>query len=278
MYIAIDIGGTNIRIASFDPKTHKLLSKTSFEVHKDFENAIQVIVNEIRQISKNNRIQGIGIAAPGLIDKENGVIKDSSNLPTWNNKPIKDVLEKEFKTDVRIDNDMAVAAIGEYLFGFGKDEESFIYIIWGTGFGGAYVRKIGEQIQVLQLELGHQILVWDGLLCGCKQKGCAEAYLGGGYAEKAYGSKFSNETSNEIWNKVTEKAGHALINTINHLPVNLMVFGGGVVNKQNHLTDRVKKIVSENMTTYPTPDMKLSKLGEDGGLYGGVGLFLVDTI
>lgn len=268
MYLAIDIGGTNIRIASLDEKENIISNKISFSVEKEFESGMSKIIEETNKIADGRKIEGIGIAALGTVNANLGVIEDSANLSSWNNKPIKNYLEGKLHTRVEIENDVLVAGLGEKMFGYGKDIEEFLFIILGTGFGGAIISERTSY----SLDLGHQILVWNGELCNCKQKGCAEVYVGGKNAQRIYGAQFSDKTSNEVWDEVSQKVGHALINTINHLPVPLIVFGGGVISKQPHLIERTRKIVKENMTTYPVPEMKLSRLGEDAGLYGGFAL------
>ncbi|OGK24201.1 hypothetical protein A3A46_01875 [Candidatus Roizmanbacteria bacterium RIFCSPLOWO2_01_FULL_37_13] len=61
-------------------------------------------------------------------------------------------------------------------------------------------------------------------------------------------------------------------------PIKLIVFGGGVINKQEHLLWRIKKVLDKKMTLFKTPVLTLAKHGENNALYGGVGLFLAERI
>ncbi len=228
MYLGIDIGGSNVRIGEFDSKTSgKLSNIVAFEVDKDFEKAIKKIIQEIRGISKSKKIDGIGIALPGLVNTEKGYIESSANLRSWQKKPIKTILEKEFNTKLFVKHDVAVAAIGEAFFGFGKNVNKFIYFIWGTGFGGAFVEKVDSKLRITSFEPGHQIIDWNGIDCPCGQKGCVEAYIGGRSSEKYYGKPLSEIKDNKTWNDISERAAHAILNTLKHYETNLIIFGGG---------------------------------------------------
>jgi glucokinase len=271
MYVAIDVGGTNIRIASFD-SSNNLLKKELFKVEQDFDSAMQKIVETIKDISQGERIEGIGAALPGTVDIEKGYIEDSSNLPGWNKKPFVEVLQKEFDTKVEIENDVAVAAMGEAEYGSAKGRNKFVYIAWGTGVGGAYVEKVKGILRVLPTEVGHQIIEWNGRLCACGQKGCAEAYIGGVATEKQYGKPLSEIKDEKIWDEIALKASQMIINTTNFFPVDLIVFSGGVINNQKHLLEKIKQIVDKELKAFPVPEMTFAKFGDDTTLYGGLTL------
>ncbi|OGK24202.1 hypothetical protein A3A46_01880 [Candidatus Roizmanbacteria bacterium RIFCSPLOWO2_01_FULL_37_13] len=188
MYLGIDIGGTNIRIGAFEKSNpSELKGVSNFEVSQDFNLAIKNIIAQIKKSTQGKKIYGIGVGAPGLINRKEGHIEKSANLPKWQKKPIGKILEKEFNTEVKVENDVAVAATGKALYGHGKSVSKFIYLIWGTGFGGAVVEKINGKLKITSIEPGHQILDWNGIDCACGQKGCLEPYIGGRATEKHYG-------------------------------------------------------------------------------------------
>lgn len=276
MYLGIDIGGTNVRIATFNSKDSiKPSELVNFSVSKDFNEAMTKIIEEIKNFSKNQKINGIGVGLPGIINSEEGFIIRSANLGGWEKKPFGKVLSDEFKTRVIVSHDVAAAAIGEAIFGYGRKLQNFIYLIWGTGFGGTFVERVGDKLRFSSFETGHQIIDWNGIQCVCGQKGCAEAYIGGAAAERYYGKPLSEVTEGKIWNEIAQKAAHAILNSIKHYPTGTIIFGGGVISKQEHLVGRISKIVEERINIHKAPDIKLGKLGEKSALYGGLGLFLI---
>ena len=143
MYIGIDIGASNIRVGLFgDGSSIKLLGIKSFSVDNDFDASIQGIISAIKELVPDGNVSGIGSTLNGIVDTKKGLIKDCANVKGWIGKPFAETLRKEFNTDVKVDNDMVVAAIGEYLYGAGKGLDTFMYVVWGTGFGAAFVEKI----------------------------------------------------------------------------------------------------------------------------------------
>lgn len=277
MYIGIDIGASNIRVGLFDSSI-KLSNTKSFTVDNDFDKSIQNIISAIRELTSNEKLLGIGSTLNGIVDTKKGLIKDCANLKGWVGKPFAETLKKEFNCEVKVNNDMVIAALGESLYGQGKGLEKFMYVVWGTGFGAAFVEKIGNGVKVSQIEAGHQIIIWGGRDCLCGKKGCPETYIGGKGAEQLYGKPLGEIIDENIWNEIAQHAAHALMNTLYHYPTNLLVLGGGVISKQQHLLSKVEKIIKETMTLFEPPELKMSSLGEDVGMYGTVGLFFVNLL
>ena len=88
MYIAIDVGGTNIRIALVDLSGKESIIKLeSHRVPQDYSTGIEGLSEHIAALSKGKDIQGIGACFPGIID-ENEMATIANNLPDWTMKPI----------------------------------------------------------------------------------------------------------------------------------------------------------------------------------------------
>ncbi len=277
MYIGIDIGGTNIRIASFKGKKADKISVIKiFRVTKDFETSIGNIMSTIKIISKGSKIDGIGLVIAGVIDTKKKIIVKSSNLPLWEYKPLGRALESEFKTKVILENDAVAPAVCEALFGHAVKFDKFIYIIWGTGIGGSYLENDNKRLLIHCMEPGHQIINRLGVKCSCGQQGCLEAYIGGNSLSKKYGDKFYQKLSDKEWDEVCNYTAQGMLNTLLHFPVQLFVFGGGVVLNKPELLTKVSEIMKENNKIYPMPELKTLKFGDKSPLYGAVGLFFIN--
>jgi glucokinase-like ROK family protein len=85
--------------------------------------------------ARNLRILGLGLAIPGMVDVKEGVLVLAPNL-NWRNVPLRKICEEDTGLPVFVDNDANAAAIGEHLFGVGKQIRDFIFIYAGTGIGG----------------------------------------------------------------------------------------------------------------------------------------------
>ncbi|SHJ94307.1 ROK family protein [Tepidibacter formicigenes] len=193
LYCAIDLGGTKINIGIMT-KNGEVLDdiKILTEVEKGPENAIKNIKNAIYELLKKlnlkkEDLKGIGIGSPGPLDSERGVIIESANLKGWKNVEIVKNLSGDFKNiPIKLENDGNAAALGEYLFGFGKGSRNFIYITVSTGVGGGAVidGKLQKGGNSNAFEVGHTIISINGPKCNCGNNGCLEAFASGTAIER----------------------------------------------------------------------------------------------
>ena len=136
--IGIDLGGTNVRaglvkegkLAELDARPIHSQGSTG-EVLADLYAAIDAVAT--------SRIRGIGIGVPSLVQQESGTILDTTNIPSWKKVPLRRLLEKRYGVPVRIDNDANCFALGERLFGAGRDCENFVGLVLGTGMGAGII-------------------------------------------------------------------------------------------------------------------------------------------
>lgn len=280
MYIGVDIGGTNVRIGLFAQKedTIRLISSVNFPVQQDFDQGVGQIVAHIQTLASDKRIEGIGISLPGSLD-DNGVIIGSANLRRWIGRPLRSPLQTAFGVPVRIAHDVAVSAIGEALYGMGKGADRFVYVIWGTGFGGALVERLDGKFHTTSFEAGHYSLDLVGDTCPCGQRGCPELIIGGGSLNKRVGGKWEGiDEKNPLWDDVVPVASQVIQNIIMFHPASRIIFGGGLILKRPFLLDRIAPQVAKNVTLFPMPKLVLSNLGENTGIYGAVGLFFCEQI
>jgi len=138
----------------------------------------QVMLHEDHQLKK---FLGIAIAFPGMLNKYEGTVKRAVNLgKQWNDFALKAVLAQEFKIPVFIETNPKVAALGEKWFGAGTSCENLIYINMGEGISAGII--MGESIlqgsQGYAGQIGHTVMVEQGSLCNCGNRGCLETICG----------------------------------------------------------------------------------------------------
>ena len=280
MYIAIDVGGTNMRIALMDiAKEANIVKMESHRVNQDYSTGIEEMSGHIMALSDGQDIQGIGACFPGIVD-ENGFVMNPNNLPDWGMKPIKETLEKRFNVPVKVIHDVQGAAIGEALYGIARGRDRFVYFIWGPGIGGGDVKRIDDKRYFMfSFENGHHIMEWGGKQCNCGQKGCPEAYLGGDQLREYFGADMGEISDDDPrWDEIVQKAAQVVLNTLIFHPVDLFVFSGGVITKRPFLLERIKPIMRDRLAMFPMPEMVLSEKGELSGLYGCAGSFLIEMV
>lgn len=274
MYIAIDIGGTNIRVATAETLgTPSFAEIRKFQVENDYDRDLMLIARSVRDMVRRRPIDGIGCCFAGPISEERTAILGSPNIPDWIGKPFVNDLSHEFGCEVLLENDAACAALGEAVYGQGKKRD-FLFLIWGTGFGGTSVTQTGDDIELRPMEAGHTILEWNSeRICGCGQVGCAEAYLGGVNIQK-YGGKSAEDLTEKEWEPIYEHMAHAVINVLatNYKP--FIIFGGGIaVNQKHRLANNIEQVLRQRIKIFPAPTLLITEHADSIGLLGCLALF-----
>lgn len=138
MRLAIDLGGTNIRIAQVE--NGRCLNKASVACPAQ-QDASTVLERLFRLISgmMNPGVDGIGIGVPSIVDPENGIVYDAVNISSWKKVCLKKALEERFNVAVAVNNDSNCFALGENLFGEGKAYANMVGVTIGTGIGAGVI-------------------------------------------------------------------------------------------------------------------------------------------
>ncbi len=280
MYIAVDVGGTNLRIALVDLAGEgRIVEQSSHRVLQEYSAGLDQLIGCIADLAEGQPLEGIGACFPGIID-ENDMITTANNLPDWAMKPIKPALEAHFGVPVKLLHDAQGAAIGEALYGAGRGRERFVYFIWGTGIGAADVKRVDPgRYFMFSFENGHHIMEWEGKPCNCGQRGCPEAYLGGDMLGGWFGREIRQVADDDPrWDFVVEKAAQLVLNTLIFHPVDLIVFNGGVINNRPFLLERIRPVMEKRLVLFPMPQMVLAQHGDNAALFGCAGVFQIDLI
>ncbi len=183
--LGIDLGGTKTLAAVVDISTGEVLSsarkRTHAEKGQDFvsQRTIELATTAITdaKLPDGAEIMAVGVGAAGQIDRKNGIVVDAPNLGV-HDMHLGDILNKQFGKTVYVGNDVEVAALGEALYGAGKDYGNFVCIFVGTGIGSGIVQngKMYTGLSGTAGEVGHMTLQAGGRICGCGSLGCLEAY------------------------------------------------------------------------------------------------------
>ena len=182
-----DFGGTKMRVAVLSP-SNKIVGRAEGKTKnvatpKAGVERIVALVNEAfeaaRQQYPDAQLAGLGLAVPGPVNPEKGVIHELPNIG-WKNVPIAKFMEKAIGAPVAVINDVDAGIFGEYHFGAARGARTAVGVFPGTGIGGGAVINgallLGPGISCM--EIGHFPVMRDGPLCGCGQRGCLEAVAG----------------------------------------------------------------------------------------------------
>ena len=307
--IGIDVGGTNVKIALVD-KSGKIIYSNSVPTYAKmgYEYTVNNIKQAIKDLMKETNttakdIDGIGFDFPGQVDYKTGVVKLAPNIPGWVNVPIAQMIEEEFHIPTRIDNDVRCAALGEMKFGAGQGCENFVCITVGTGIGSGLVVN-GQLVRGASNaagEIGHiKLQMKDGLICGCGDTGCLEAYASGpsivamaqDYIKGGKSTKFREMAAAEggeitpymvakaaeagdpvakrIFAIVGEYIGIGMTSVINLLNPEKVIIGGGVAEAGDLLLDPIRKTIKERAMVVAGSAVEIvpAQLGNSAGVIG----------
>uniref|UniRef100_A0A1D5Q9K1 Bifunctional UDP-N-acetylglucosamine 2-epimerase/N-acetylmannosamine kinase n=2 Tax=Macaca TaxID=9539 RepID=A0A1D5Q9K1_MACMU len=184
--LAVDLGGTNLRVAIVSMKGEIVKKYTQFNP-KTYEERINLILQmcveaAAEAVKLNCRILGVGISTGGRVNPREGIVLHSTKLiQEWNSVDLRTPLSDTLHLPVWVDNDGNCAALAERKFGQGKGLENFVTLITGTGIGGGIIHQheLIHGSSFCAAELGHLVVSLDGPDCSCGSHGCIEAYASG---------------------------------------------------------------------------------------------------
>lgn len=180
--IAVDIGGTQMRAASYAPDKLKPIKQKKIATLASEPGGLERLTRVIEEVWPNgDNVTAIGLASPGPLDPHTGYLLAPPNNPEWRNFPLAPSVSKHFGVQAFLDNDANLAALGEYRFGAGKGHHDVLYITVSTGIGAGVIiqDRLLQGFHGLAAELGHSIVDPDGPLCSCGFNGHLEAYSSG---------------------------------------------------------------------------------------------------
>jgi len=271
MYISVDLGGTNTRVAS----SKDLKNIISVErVHTEQNVALEkkVILDAIGKLSAGEKIERTCIGIPGMVNKKNRKFNKIPNVPSLTGLSYEELFNSQIDPGVlMVENDAALAGLGEAVLGAGKNYDVVAYLTLGTGVGG--VRISGKMLDAHQnySEPGHMIIQAEGhLFKPCGQHGCLESYISGSAFRQIYGISPSECVDQNIWDEYAQKLALGIINVLAMWGPDVVILGGSISNKfEEYFKDPLMDKLSHH-ELFTIPPVVKSALGDDSGIYGGL--------
>ena len=294
----IDLGGTKIEGAILDAPSNPRVTfreRIPTEAFRGYEHMVSQITRMFRKMSESvgYTAQRVGIATPGTLDPQLGVMKNC-NTTALNGRPLKKDLENALGAEILMANDANCFALAETRLGVVKElfpHAPVVFgVIMGTGVGGGLVVN-GEVINGLQGiggEWGHNFLDASGGPCYCGKTGCVEKVLSGPALESFYQMRSgtrktmqaivsdagADPAARETLERLTRFFGQAISVIINIVDPHVIVIGGGLGNIDLIYTegvDHIRKNIFNNRVETP---IVRPVLGDSAGVFGAA--FLMD--
>lgn len=302
--IAVDLGGTNIRVAVID-RQGNMSHKSRIPTHaSDGPDAvigrIAQLINQVVNEAQLDDDIPVGVASPGPLNPRTGVVHYTPNLPGWRDVPLIDTLAGQINRPATLANDGNAATLGEARFGSARGVRNLVYLALGTGIGGGVITEgvLVDGKNGLGAEIGHTLVSVDGPRCTCGAVGCLEAYASGWAiqfeAERvcttadgdtmkrlaeggtvhagvvAEAARQGDPAAQFILNRAGRALGAAIGSFINMFDPEMVVIGGGVAALGELLIGPARDVVA-GYSFYDMRkgvDITYSSLGGDTGVYG----------
>lgn len=136
--IGVDLGATKVSLGKVKSGRISKHISAAVSARGSQKQVLGEIIRAMERISDRN-VAGIGIGVPSVVDVEKGIVYDVQNIPSWKKVPLKEVLEKQFRRPVFINNDANCFAVGEKYFGKGKIFRHFVGVTLGSGLGAGII-------------------------------------------------------------------------------------------------------------------------------------------
>jgi predicted NBD/HSP70 family sugar kinase len=300
---SIEIEVNQIKIVMFDLEIKVITNSIIPITYKDdYKKTLEQVFFEMDKMREEKNLKldnllGTGVAVPGLIDKEKGILEFAPNLG-WKNVYISKIFKDKFNLPVILDNEAKAAAIGEREFIYPKmDNMVFVSINEGIGCGVILNGELYRGASGNAGEFGHIIIDTNGPLCHCGNKGCWETLASESYIVNRY-LKLSNSNKEltkkeiyqlgkngdkkviEIFNEAGRNIGIGLVNIVNGLSPELLVIGGGIVGIKDYVYDEIIKKLEESAlsVSYKKVEIKFSELAGLAAVYGMADLIINERI
>lgn len=286
--IAVDIGGTNLKGAIVD-NTGRAVASRSVGVGRSGEESIQRIIELLQGLRRQTelagqRVVGIGVVTPGMVDAEHGIVRYASTLD-WTDVPLGPILSAELGVPVEVGHDVRSAGLAESLFGASAGVADSVLVAIGTGVAASIISSGHAVVGAVTTagELGHIPAIPDGEDCTCGQRGCLEVYLSGAGLARRYAS-FGGDPAldaaaistrlghDDIADRVWADGVWALALGLKSVTLlfdpEVVVLAGGVSRAGATLVDPVAAALQESLVWRAAPEIRLSQLGTSGGRIG----------
>jgi glucokinase len=186
--VGVDLGGTNIVAGAMTADGSRHLAMRSIPTNASVgdegvaERMIALVEGVIRDtIEQANATRrdfiGIGIGAPGPLDREQGIVLVAPNLG-WKDFPLRQRIQDRLHLPTTLDNDANCATFGEWWQGAARGGRNVVGITIGTGIGGGLILNgaLYHGSSDMAGEVGHTTIDLNGRHCKCGNYGCLEAY------------------------------------------------------------------------------------------------------
>ena len=298
--IGIDVGGTQVRVALVEQG--RLLRRAAMAT--DVAGGPAAVMQQICALAREvcgpqdqERVATVGVAAPGPLDSDTGIVLHIPTLPGWEDFPLRSALAAALGRPVTMENDGIAAAYGEWKFGAGQGLRHLVYVTISTGIGGGIVvdGRLMRGHRGMAGHVGHLRMSNEGPQCSCGAQGCFEASASGSAFDKkaratalanpdswlgrtqgpigtgdiAQGARAGDRLCMDLIKAHASLLGTGFASLIHLYSPQCIIMGGGVSKAFDLLEPGIHQAIArEAMQAFRNVTVIQAKLGDNSGLIG----------
>lgn len=280
--LVFDIGGTSIKHGICIEDALVQIEETPTNAKLGGRHVVEAVIS---LIEKETDYDAIGISTAGQVNADTGsIIYANSNIPNYTGMQIRKELEERFHVPVMVENDVNSAAMGEAIYGAGKDYDDFLCLTYGTGVGGAIIqnKQIYHGSSFSAAEFGaivthseekiHQKDFFDG----CYERYASTTAL----VQKAKAYRSDLENGRKIFEHLDDPEVQKILDrwvdeimlglsSLTHIfNPSCIILGGGIMVQPLIMEKIQEKIPKYIMPSFSHVTLKSASLGNTAGLLG----------
>jgi glucokinase len=305
--IGVDLGGSNLRAASFRDGETTPTGHVREPVGDD--RSPQAIVERVAQVIESlagdEREVAVGVGIAAMLRDREGTVANSPHL-RWSDVPFGALIRARLpRFSLGVYNDVNAVTWGETMAGAARGYRDVLAVYVGTGIGGGLVcdGRLVEGARNCAGEIGHVKVAWGEVAapCMCGSRGCVEAYVGGSYVDRRVALELGgtkpkarsratffarggavtpshvdqaaadgDDWALELWTELAALLAIAIGNALAITNPKCLVLGGGLLARTPTLYELV---VTALAVAAPAPSLEglvilPAELGDDAGIVG----------
>jgi len=213
---------------------------------------------------QKEKLLGIGITAPGVLDVASGYLLSPPNFPGWHDLGVCDFFKSKFKCPVVLENNAKAIALTEKYYAGEEGVGNYVEIVVDYGIGGGIVidGTLYEGSFHSGSEFGHMTVDFTGEQCSCGNRGCAELYAtipniiayaqsfdpGVTTWEEIVNRAYAGDSAMEaVLERELECLAAVITNVVNIVDPEVVFLGGDILFRQELWMNRIQKKVNQRI-------------------------------
>jgi glucokinase len=291
--VGIDVGGTRIKSALVTPDGQVLAETVRTTPDRVGDQLGEVAAKEVVELTARSGeaidLLAVGVAVPGLVDEAAGIGVWSANLG-WRDLDLRGGVAAHVDVPVAVGHDVRSGLLAEHRLGAARDVDNVLFVPLGTGLASAILCR-GQLVtgSLWTGEIGHIVVVPDGPLCGCGQRGCLEALSSAG----AIGRRWSEATglvgdaeevarraeageaeAGRIWQEAIDALAIMVAPVVAAAGTELVLIGGGLVPAGDILLGPLRTALQARLGGRDDVVVEAAALGSRAGSLGAATIAL----